>query len=50
MTITVNPSLYQIINSIFWELTFVGYDPIERDQKKIELEDRVEEFKRRELE
>lgn len=36
-TLTINPSLYQLINSIFWELTFVGYTPKERDEKKDDL-------------
>jgi len=31
MSLVVYPSLYQVINSIFYELTFCGYNPIERD-------------------
>jgi len=49
MTINVHPSLYQVINSIFYELTFVGYDPVERNEKAEDLKTNVEEIKEQQL-
>ena len=49
MKIITYPSLYQVINSIFYELTFTSYDPITRDTKREELFNRVNEAKEESL-
>jgi len=38
MKIESHPSLYQVLNSVFWELTFVGYHPEHITQKRDELD------------
>jgi len=47
LQITVFPSLYQVINSIFYELTFAGCTPEEIKKQKEELEERADEAKER---
>jgi hypothetical protein len=45
MTLTVYPSLFQVINSILYEITFVGYDPAVIEEERQELHGRVERAK-----
>ncbi|KKN91108.1 hypothetical protein LCGC14_0219730 [marine sediment metagenome] len=43
--LTIQPTLWCFITSIFWELTFVGYTPDEVADKSQEFHDRVDEAK-----
>ncbi len=43
--LTIQPTLWCFITSIFWELTFVGYTPERVADKAQELRDRVDEAK-----
>ena len=44
-TITIDPNLWTVITSVFFELTFAGTEPIERDDKREDLHDRIDEMK-----
>lgn len=45
MNLTYNPSLYQIINSLFYEFTFAGLTPEQRNGKIEEIKEATEEVK-----
>lgn len=43
--LTINPTLWCLITSIFWELTFIGFDPDEIAESRDQLIDDIEEIK-----
>ena len=43
--LTIDPTLWCVITSIFWELTFCGYTPETIEDKRLDLIERVDEAK-----